>query len=290
MIRKKILAVIVTYNRVNDLKNCIRSLRSQTFKDFDILVVNNGSTDGTKEYLDSLDNIVKIHQDNLGGAGGFYAGQEYMMSNGYDWIWMMDDDGIADTDQLLHLVEFTQKHSENLFVNALVVDKDNHDALAFCSNGVSKETLVNMDSYAGFIHPFNGTFINRKVMETCGLIKKEMFIWGDEIELTIRYTRAGFKPVTVCDAIHYHPKEKGVFKEMIPRLWRMKMLIKPERMSKHYYRNMGYIHGQYFHLKWYKGYKPMLYYALFHIFRLNVGETYKAVKYYLNGMYNNYTD
>ena len=52
MNEKKILAVIVTYNRVNDLKNCVNSLRRQTYKYFDILVVNNGSIDGTKEYLD----------------------------------------------------------------------------------------------------------------------------------------------------------------------------------------------------------------------------------------------
>ena len=52
MNEKKILAVIVTYNRVNDLKNCVNSLRRQTYRYFDILVVNNGSIDGTKEYLD----------------------------------------------------------------------------------------------------------------------------------------------------------------------------------------------------------------------------------------------
>ena len=73
MNEKKILAVIVTYNRVNDLKNCVNSLRRQTYKYFDILVVNNGSTDGTKEFVDSLEDIIVIHQDNLGGAGGFYA-------------------------------------------------------------------------------------------------------------------------------------------------------------------------------------------------------------------------
>lgn len=287
---ENILAVVVTYNRINDLKLCINSLHNQAFKDFDILVVNNGSTDGTKEYLDSLNNIVKIHQDNLGGAGGFYAGQEYMMSNGYDWIWMMDDDGIADTDQLLHLVEFTQKHSENQFVNALVVDKDNHDALAFYANGISKEELMNMESYDGFIHPFNGTFVNREVFEICGLTKKEMFIWGDEIELTMRFAKAGFKATTVCHAIHYHPKEKGIKKPMLPGIMNRTLLIKPKKFSKHYYRNLGYIHGQYFHDKWYKGFKPMVFYMLYFTLRIDYKEAYKVVKYYLRGMRNDYSE
>ena len=68
---ENILAVVVTYNRINDLKLCINSLRNQTYRDFDILIVDNGSTDGTKEFVDSLEDIIVIHQDNLGGAGGF---------------------------------------------------------------------------------------------------------------------------------------------------------------------------------------------------------------------------
>ena len=90
---KKILAIIVTYNRKEDLENCISSLQEQSVHDFDILVVNNGSSDGTKEYLDNKNGIIVIHQENLGGAGGFHAGMKYMMEHDYEWLWMMDDDG-----------------------------------------------------------------------------------------------------------------------------------------------------------------------------------------------------
>ena len=47
----KVLNVIVTYNRLKDLKVCVENVKGQTYKDLDILVVNNGSTDGTTEYL-----------------------------------------------------------------------------------------------------------------------------------------------------------------------------------------------------------------------------------------------
>ena len=77
------LAVVVTFNRLNDLKVCIDALRNQTYKQLDILVVNNGSTDGTKEWLAQQNDVNVINQGNLGGAGGFYAGMEYMMSHDY---------------------------------------------------------------------------------------------------------------------------------------------------------------------------------------------------------------
>lgn len=67
----KVLNVIVTYNRLKDLKVCVENVKGQTYKDLDILVVNNGSTDGTTEYLAQQTGIKVINQDNLGGAGGF---------------------------------------------------------------------------------------------------------------------------------------------------------------------------------------------------------------------------
>lgn len=113
MYPNKILAVVVTYNRLELLKRCIKGLQSQTLKDFDILIVNNGSTDGTKEWIDSLSKeILRIHQGNLGGAGGFYAGQKYGYDNGYEWIWMMDDDGVPDSNQLSELLKVAERYDK----------------------------------------------------------------------------------------------------------------------------------------------------------------------------------
>ena len=58
----KILIGIVTYNRKELLDRCIQYLRKQTYDDFDLLVINNGSTDGTNEYLDKF-NINHINNN-----------------------------------------------------------------------------------------------------------------------------------------------------------------------------------------------------------------------------------
>ena len=117
MNRKRVALVIVTYNRLIDLKKCLESLRNQTEKDFDIIVVNNGSTDSTQEYLSTCKEIRVIEQENCGGAGGFYAGMRYMFDNGYEWLWMMDDDGIPDRCQLENLLIAGEKYK---FLNSLV--------------------------------------------------------------------------------------------------------------------------------------------------------------------------
>ena len=85
-------AVVVTYNRHDLLVRCIKCLRGQTVRLDNVIVVNNGSTDGTKEWLDKQTDLDVIHQENVGGSGGFYRGIEHAYESGYEWIWCMDDD------------------------------------------------------------------------------------------------------------------------------------------------------------------------------------------------------
>ena len=75
---KSVAAVVVTYNRKELLKEAIDALLMQSVAEADVLVVDNASTDGTKDYIaDYIDQgqIIYINTgENLGGAGGFNFG------------------------------------------------------------------------------------------------------------------------------------------------------------------------------------------------------------------------
>ena len=286
---KSVLCVVVTYNRLNCLVECLEALRSQTEKKFNILVVNNGSTDGTQEYLKRQNDIFTIHQANLGGAGGFYAGMKYGYEHNYEWIWLMDDDGIPAPNQLEELLKHKGAY---LYLNALVIDKDDHSRFSFPPHDPSitiasmqKNTIVE-----NFCHPFNGTLYHRKMIEKIGFIKKEMFIWGDEKEYTARAIQAGFKPMTITSAIHYHPKEKAIKVYPIP-FWknpRTEVLLKPEKLSKYYYRNLGYIDKTYRTSM--KSIKLVIVHTLYFLRTLKFKEMRKFYHYYFNGRRNNYDE
>ena len=284
----KTIALIVTYNRLADLRKCIFSLRRQTFNEFDILVVNNGSSDGTKEYLDSEKGLMTIHQDNLGGAGGFYAGMKYMMDNGYDWLWMMDDDGIAEAHQLEELMKYASERDYPV-VNALVLNRDRKDELSFHAPVRFQKELDGQELTNAFVHPFNGTLIHRSVIEKVGMIKKEMFIWGDEMEYMERLRVNGYKPATIVKAIHYHPKEKGKKMRVIPFVDKYQIMDKPAKFSKYYYRNTGYMHREYGH-HWYTGTPFVCSNLIAQLIRGRFGEAAKFLKYYLKGRRNDFTD
>lgn len=72
---KSVAVVVVTYNRKELLKECINALLNSTYKNIKVLVIDNHSTDGTKDYIsEELENEKVLYVDtgkNLGGAGGF---------------------------------------------------------------------------------------------------------------------------------------------------------------------------------------------------------------------------
>ena len=67
-----VITVIVTYNRRQLLIQCVEAVRRN--RPEKIIVVNNGSTDGTREWLDQQTDLHVIHQENVGGSGGFCRG------------------------------------------------------------------------------------------------------------------------------------------------------------------------------------------------------------------------
>ena len=103
-----IIAVVVTYNRMELLKRNIRCLQ-QNKPISSIVIVNNGSTDGTTEWLAAQEGLTVINQTNVGGAGGFYTGIQYAYQAGADWIWCMDDDVFPRADCLEQLLPYTGK-------------------------------------------------------------------------------------------------------------------------------------------------------------------------------------
>ena len=93
--RFSVAAVVVTYNRLPLLRQCLAALAAQTAQDLTIFLVDNASTDGTAESVAemALPNLVYRNTGkNLGGAGGFAYGVREAALAGYDALWLMDDD------------------------------------------------------------------------------------------------------------------------------------------------------------------------------------------------------
>ena len=194
-----VAAVVVTYNRLADLKRCIHSLRRQSYALTAIVVFDNGSTDGTDEWLARQTDVrILTSWNNLGGAGGFHHALKYAFEKEYDWFWLMDDDcspeetclekllaipgketyaGLAPT--VYEAGEIPASHRANLTYSPNLSALQEPLEQAGGSNGVS---AIDYASFVGLLLPYRS-------VRAVGLPRSEFFIHNDDVEYSLRLKR-----------------------------------------------------------------------------------------------------
>lgn len=240
----KILTVIVTYNRKNLLEESIKALLNQSYKDFDILIVDNNSTDGTyedvvKKYIDNRVKYINTNK-NIGGAGGFNLGIKEAIKSNYDYAWVMDDDSIPNENSLESIVNKSKiLKGEFSYINSFVKWTDNN----YCKmNGVSFDdtkilenyNLINNNLLAIESSSFVGCFINLKFAKKVGLPIKEFFIYADDMEYTLRLSNVKEAYIDM-DSIIVHKMSENVTSEI--------HTVNENRIERYYYdfRNVTYM-------------------------------------------------
>lgn len=150
---------------------------------------------------------------NVGGAGGFYEGMKWALLNGYDYFWLMDDDGFPKNDCLDYLMSVA---NPSCILCPIVLSDNDSELLAFPYRSSFFRVVettedfcsISLEGFVPIVFPFNGTLISKEIVDEIGFPKKEFFIWGDEREYILRANRAGFRARTYIKAIHFHPKRK----------------------------------------------------------------------------------
>lgn len=207
--QNRILAVVVTFNRLDLLERLVARL-GEVSELSGVIVVDNASSDGTGDWLETQDVTALRLPHNLGGAGGFNAGLARAMEDGADLVWLMDDDGLPESDCLARLLE----HQAD-FWGPLVVDEQQPERLVFpirlpgtarvVKDVAAAERAASAGVIEGVVIPFNGVLITRDLVERIGNVRSEFFIWGDDHEYRLRAERAGARVATVVDARVLHP-------------------------------------------------------------------------------------
>lgn len=196
--KKNVCAVVVTYNRKKLLAECLDALLGQSNLLKKILIIDNASTEEIKNYLNSKGylNIQCIQfirlKTNIGGAGGFHEGIKRAHTEGFDWIWVMDDDAEPLPNALSlaypRIVENKYAALANLKVGSDGLPQYNHHGwLKLNSNAsypvkaISPEDITPEEIEVGF-SSFVGLLINSKVVDKIGYPKSEFFIHHDDVE------------------------------------------------------------------------------------------------------------
>lgn len=215
----KILAAIVTYNRMELLERCIDHVLGQDRAPDGLLVVNNGSTDGTVAMLERK-GVDFVTQANVGSAGGWNRCIAEAMARGYDAVWLMDDDGYPDAAALGILegalgptvacassVVLRETDRDRFVFPFPVLDRDRLPVLFARRRKIPALAELRREA-AGptypWAHLFNGALLPTETVRRVGNVDATYFIFGDEIDYFMRLHAAG-EVLSHLDAHHYHP-------------------------------------------------------------------------------------
>lgn len=213
---KRVVAIVVTYNRKKLLLENIEALLNQKYSNLDILVVDNHSSDGTKSALKQYINKDKIMYvdtgNNLGGAGGFQFGINLAANMDYDNVWIMDDDCMPKPDALLELMKVDEQLNGNYgFLSSRVLWKDG----TLCTMNVQRKSLTrSISTYSKplievVLASFVSLLIPMRVIRDVGLPIKEFFIWTDDWEYTRRISKK-YPSYVVSNSVAVHKSAKNV--------------------------------------------------------------------------------
>lgn len=204
-----VVAVVVTYNRRELLKRNLSCLRANRPVQ-SIVVVNNGSTDGTTEWLKEQKDLIVIHQENVGGSGGFYRGIQHACQLKADWIWCMDDDVFPRADCMEHLLQHADDPSVgilaprrlmegNIFTNDFRQVNLTNPFASMYQKKLKKQQVDAPVEICGTA--FEGLCIRREAVEAIGLPNKDLFIFCDDTDYCLRAVLAGYKILYIPSAL-----------------------------------------------------------------------------------------
>jgi GT2 family glycosyltransferase len=192
--------VVVTYNRLELLRECLTALEAQSRPLDLILVIDNASSDGTPEAVRAEHPAVELVAlpDNRGGAGGFEEGVRRGYEAGYDWLWLMDDDTIPTETALEELLAAPAKLDEvgrPLVLASMALLPDRSDVHPFNFARVDERFPLRTARAVerGYVPirytSFVAAFIHRDAVAEYGLPIGDYFIWLDDVEYTSRVIR-----------------------------------------------------------------------------------------------------
>lgn len=217
--------VMVTYNRLACLKIALEKYEKQTLAPAYIVVVNNASTDGTKEYLDqwcdiktgAYEKIVLHCTENTGGSGGFSKGVEVAVKLDCDFLFLADDDAYAEPDTLekLEAAYSSQNPEEIAALCTAILNHDRYEISHRCKvhRGLFCIKFVfmplqsyNLQQFEIDVLTFVGAAIRKEAALKIGFPCKEYFIYFDDAEYSLRLRKFG-KIYCVPQSVMHHDIE-----------------------------------------------------------------------------------
>ncbi len=216
--------VIVNWNGVEDTKLCLKHTGEQSYPNIEIVVVDNGSSDGSLSYLREYKGIELVENSkNLGFTGGHIAG--YKASKG-EYVLLLNNDAIMDKNYVKNAVKtmLADKSIGALGGRAYLWDEQNklfdttnefysyQNINPFTAEGVFASSDEGIPQEVNSVSG-SCVMVRRSVIDEIGYLHNPFFAYYEESDLFARMKRAGYKVMYSPDLAIWHANAKSSSKK-----------------------------------------------------------------------------
>jgi GT2 family glycosyltransferase len=224
----RVAVVVINYKGIDDTIRCLAALAKQTYAPMTIILVENGSQDGSTETIKTLEKkygkklVTIYHQQNLGFTGGANAGMRWAIEHDFDGVALLNNDAVADTRWLESLVASHTRTKAGITTSLLLHEHgDTIDStgdwysiwgLPFPRN---RGDLAAKAPAAGFVFGATGgaSLYDIRMLREIGLFDDTFFAYYEDVDISFRTQLAGWKVYYEPAAIAYH-KQGATSKKM----------------------------------------------------------------------------
>lgn len=192
MNKAEITVLMSCFNAAQYLEEAIRSILSQSYKDFEFILINDGSTDDTfniiKQYAANDNRIVVIDKENTGLTDSLNRG---IHAAGGKWIARMDADDLSMPDRFEKQVKFIQNNPEIVLLGSWCIEIDREGSLVKKHEyaGEHKRLVHNLKRLKHFF-PHSSVFMKREAIEKVGLYNP-LFKRSQDWDMWLRLSEVG---------------------------------------------------------------------------------------------------
>jgi glycosyltransferase involved in cell wall biosynthesis len=206
----RVLAYVHTFNEAAVIDQAIAGIERQTRRPDALVIVDNGSTDGTLDRAFPKWAAIIRNGENIGVSGSIRNGFTYALEHGFDWIWILDADAVADPDALATLLDEyaswpSSRQEEAAFIACLPLDQPQnyprHGCLFTAHGRVVVSPAPDQRCYECDLSIWSGCLYRLAAVRRIGLPNPDYFLDRSELEYSYRMIKAGYKGFIQQDAI-----------------------------------------------------------------------------------------
>jgi len=214
-----VYVVILNWNGHADTIECVKSCLKTSYPRTRVVVVDNGSSDKSEQLLRTAFPEIDVIQTgaNLGFAGGNNVGIRHALANAADYVLLLNNDTIVDPDFITPLVAAATSDLEAGILCSKIFFHDTPNVIWFA--GASFFPTIGWGRHRGEGQIDHGQFdqpgetgrptgcammVTRKLCETTGLLREEMFCYAEDLDWGLRARTAGSKVLYVPTSKVWH--------------------------------------------------------------------------------------